>query len=120
MNQAAGFYLPGEEAGLTNYVIDALTVLDRVEEGHESLRRYVMETRLPHITARTLAVCAPRDHFSLPYLPKFATALGCDTQVLSGGHAAAPEQVPEEFARTVLSWVAHRDGATSLQAEARL
>ncbi|CAM5275938.1 Haloalkane dehalogenase [Streptomyces alboniger] len=48
-----GFYQPGEEAALTRYVIDALTVLDRVEEGRESLRRYAMEPRLPHITART-------------------------------------------------------------------
>ncbi|MFE0476837.1 alpha/beta fold hydrolase [Streptomyces sp. NPDC058947] len=113
-NRRRGFYQPGEEAALTNYVIDALTVLDRVEEGHESLRRYAMETRLPRITARTLAVCAPRDHYSLPSLAKFAVALGCRTHVLSGGHAAAPEQVPEEFARTVLAWVGHHQGADVL------
>ncbi|GAA2333471.1 alpha/beta hydrolase [Streptomyces kunmingensis] len=105
-----GFYRPGEEAALTRYVIDALTVLDRVEEGHESLRRYVMEPRLPQITARTLAVCASGDHFSLPSLPKFAAALGCETRVLSDGHVAAPEQVPAEFARTVLEWVGRADG----------
>ncbi|MEU6676731.1 alpha/beta fold hydrolase [Streptomyces sp. NPDC046925] len=99
------FYRPGEEEALTRYVIDALTVLDRVEEGHESLRRYVMEPRLPHITARTLAVCASGDHFSLPSLPKFAAALGCETRVLSDGHVAAPEQVPVEFAQTILAWV---------------
>ncbi|WP_020134945.1 alpha/beta fold hydrolase [Streptomyces sp. 351MFTsu5.1] len=104
-NRRRGFYRSGEEAPLTRYVIDALTVLDRVEEGHESLRRYAMETRLPHITARTLAVCAPDDHYSLPSLAKFAAALGCETRVLSDGHVAAPEQIPGEFARTVLAWV---------------
>ncbi|MBC9713239.1 alpha/beta fold hydrolase [Streptomyces sp. TRM66268-LWL] len=100
-----GFYRPGEEAYLTRYVIDALTVLDRVEEGHEALRRYAMEPRLPHITARTLAFCAPHDHYSLPSLEKFASALGCPTKVLSDGHVAAPEQVPQEFAATVMDWV---------------
>ncbi|CAL9285330.1 alpha/beta fold hydrolase [Streptomyces sp. SudanB182_2057] len=99
-----GFYQPGEEAALGRYVIDALTVLDRVEEGHQAVRRYVMEPRLPKITARTLAVCAPDDRFSRPSLPKFAAALGCPTRVLSAGHAAAPEQVPQEFAETVLEW----------------
>ncbi|MFD4228169.1 alpha/beta fold hydrolase [Streptomyces sp. NPDC058545] len=101
-----GFYRAGEEAALNRYVVDALTVLDRVEEGHEAVRRYEMETRLPHITARTLAVCAPDDHYSRPSLRKFAAALGCDTRVLSDGHVAAPEQVPQEFAEVVVDWVA--------------
>jgi pimeloyl-ACP methyl ester carboxylesterase len=59
-----GFYRPGEEAALGRYVVDALTVLDRVDEGHEAVRRYIMEPRLPQITARTPAVCAPEDHCS--------------------------------------------------------
>ncbi|MDH6626193.1 pimeloyl-ACP methyl ester carboxylesterase [Streptomyces sp. LBL] len=100
------FYREGEEAALTRYVIDALTVLDRVEEGHQAVRRYRMEERLPYVTARTLAVCAPGDHFSLPSLAKFATALGCETRVLSGGHVPVPEQLPEEFAEVILEWVA--------------
>ncbi|MFD8566731.1 alpha/beta fold hydrolase [Streptomyces sp. NPDC059639] len=99
-----GFYRPGEEAALGRYVIDALTVLDRVEEGHQAVRRYAMEPRLPKITARTLAVCAPDDRFSRPSLAKFAAALGCPTRVLSAGHAAAPEQVPQEFADIVVEW----------------
>ncbi|CAD5932983.1 MULTISPECIES: alpha/beta fold hydrolase [Streptomyces] len=99
-----GFYQPGEEAALGRYVIDALTVLDRVEEGHQAVRRYAMEPRLPKITARTLAVCAPDDGYSMPSLAKFAAAIGCPTRVLSAGHAAAPEQVPQEFAATVLEW----------------
>lgn len=99
------FYRAGEEAHLNRYVADALAVLDRVEEGHEAVRRYAMEERLAHITARTLAVCAPGDHYSLPSLEKFAAALGCATRVLSDGHVAAPEQVPHEFAEVVLEWV---------------
>ncbi|MGP3775773.1 alpha/beta fold hydrolase [Streptomyces sp. SDT5-1] len=98
------FYRPGEEAPLGRYVVDALTVIDRVEEGHEAVRRYAMEPRLPHITARTLAVCAPHDTYSRPSLAKFAAALGCATRVLSDGHVAAPEQVPAEFAAAVVEW----------------
>lgn len=63
-----------------------------------------MEGRLPLVTARTLAVCAPDDHYSRPSLAKFAAALGCETRVLSDGHVAAPEQVPQEFADTVVEW----------------
>ncbi|MFB7992041.1 alpha/beta fold hydrolase [Streptomyces sp. NPDC056002] len=102
------FYRAGEEAALNRYVADALTVLDRVEEGHEAIRRYAMEARLPLVTARTLAVCAPGDHYSLPALEKFAAVLGCETRVLSDGHVAAPEQVPQEFAEVVLEWTSER------------
>ncbi|MFF0465742.1 alpha/beta fold hydrolase [Streptomyces mexicanus] len=100
-----GFYRPGEEAALGRYVVDALTVLDRVDEGHEAVRRYIMEPRLPQITARTPAVCAPEDHCSRPSPAKCAAALGCPTKVLSGGHVAAPAQVPQEFAETVVDRV---------------
>ncbi|MEU6141690.1 alpha/beta fold hydrolase [Streptomyces sp. NPDC047081] len=105
-NRRRAFYEEGQEAALTRYVIDALTVLNRAEEGHRAVRAYEMLRRLPHITTRTLAVCAPGDHYSLPSLEKFAAALGCETRVLPGGHVPAPEQLPGEFARVVLEWVA--------------
>ncbi|MEU5292495.1 alpha/beta fold hydrolase [Streptomyces umbrinus] len=105
-NRRRGFYEVGQEAALNRFMVDALTVLDRVEEGHEAVRRYGMDQRLPDITARTLAVCAPGDHYSLPGLEKFAAALGCETRVLSGGHVPLPEQLPEEFAKVVLDWTA--------------
>jgi pimeloyl-ACP methyl ester carboxylesterase len=105
-NRRRGFYADGEEGALTRFMIDALTVLDRVEEGHEAVARYEMDLRLPQVTARTLAVCAPGDHYSLPALPKFAAALGCETRVLPGGHVPVPEQLPGEFAEVVRAWVA--------------
>ncbi|MEU5030609.1 alpha/beta fold hydrolase [Streptomyces milbemycinicus] len=104
-NRRRGFYQVGEEAALTRYVIDALTVLDRVEEGHEAVYRYRMEERLAHITAPVLAVCAPDDHYSLPSLEKFKAALGCETAVLPGGHVPVPEQLPGEFAEVIARWV---------------
>ncbi|MER5434142.1 alpha/beta fold hydrolase [Streptomyces sp. NPDC002588] len=103
-NRRRGFYEKGQEAALHRYVVDALTVLDRVEDGHLAVRRYEMDRRLPHVTARTLAVCAPGDHYSLPALERFATATGCETRVLSGGHVPLPEQLPGEFAEVVVEW----------------
>ncbi|MCC4317633.1 alpha/beta fold hydrolase [Streptomyces malaysiensis] len=101
-NRRRGFYRAGEEAALNRFVIDALTVLDRVEEGHEAVYRYRrMEERLAHITAPVLAVCAPQDHYSPPALEELAAALGRETAVLSGGHVPAPEQLPGEFADVV-------------------
>ncbi|MFG2549659.1 alpha/beta fold hydrolase [Streptomyces sp. NPDC048581] len=105
-NRRRGFYEEGQEAALNRFIVDALTVLDRVEEGHVAVRNYGMDRRLPQITARTLAVCAPGDHYSLPALEKFAAALGCQTRVLSGGHVPLPEQLPGEFAKVVLDWAA--------------
>lgn len=105
-NRRRGFYEDGQEAALNRFMVDALTVLDRVEEGHVAVRGYEMDRRLPDITARTLAVCAPGDHYSLPGLERFAAALGCETRVLSGGHVPLPEQLPGEFAKVVLEWAA--------------
>ncbi|MER5789728.1 alpha/beta hydrolase [Streptomyces sp. NPDC001980] len=105
-NRRRGFYEVGQEAALTRFMVDALTVLDRVEDGHVAVRGYGMDRRLPLVTARTLAVCAPGDHYSLPSLEKFAAALGCETRVLSGGHVPLPEQLPGEFAKVVRDWAA--------------
>jgi hypothetical protein len=65
-----------------------------------------MDQRLPLVTARTLAVCAAGDHYSMPALEEIAAALGCETRLLSGGHVPVPEQLPLEFSKVVLDWVA--------------
>jgi pimeloyl-ACP methyl ester carboxylesterase len=103
-NRRRGFYGEGEEAALNRFMVDALTVLDRVEEGHVAVRRFVMEPRLARITARTLAVCASGDHYSLPSLEKFAETLGCETRILPGGHVPVLEQLPDEFSKVVREW----------------
>jgi pimeloyl-ACP methyl ester carboxylesterase len=105
-NGRRGFYQDGEEAALNRFMIDALTVLDRAEEGHQAVRRSMMDQRVPLVTARTLAVCASGDHYSLPELERLAAALGCETRVIPGGHVPVPEQLPEEFSKIVLEWVA--------------
>ena len=107
-NKRRGFYRPGEEAALNRFMVDALTVLDRVEEGHVAVRGSLMDRRLPHVTARTLAICAEGDHYSLPALERFAAALGCETRIVPDAHVPLPEQRPDAFAAIVLEWTAAR------------
>jgi pimeloyl-ACP methyl ester carboxylesterase len=104
-NARREFYRPGEEAALNRYMTDALTVLDRVEEGHEAVHRSLMDRRLPEVTARILAICAEDDHFSRPALARFA-ALSIETRIVPGGHVPLPEQQPERFADIVTQWAA--------------
>ncbi|HWG23134.1 alpha/beta fold hydrolase [Actinospica sp.] len=104
-NRRREFYRPGEEAALNRFMIDALTVLERVEEGHEAVRRSLMDRRLAEVTARTLAICAEDDRFSLPALERFA-ALSIETRIVPGGHVPLPEQRPERFAEIVMEWAA--------------
>lgn len=72
------------------------------------MRRYAAMSWSPacHRSPHARSPCAPGDHYSLPSLAKFSAALGCPTRVLSDGHVAAPEQVPQEFAgdRSGLDW----------------
>ena len=112
-NRRRGFYRPGEEDSLRCYVIDALTVRDRAEEGHEALSRYPMEDRLPLVTSRTLAICGGDDVYALPSLPRIAAALGCETRVVKGAHVPLPEQRHEEFSALVLEWAGTVQGAPS-------
>jgi pimeloyl-ACP methyl ester carboxylesterase len=104
-NRRREFYRPGEEAALNRFVIDALSVLDRVEEGHEAVRRSLLDLRLAEVTARTLAICAQDDRFSLPSLERFA-ARSIETRIVPGGHVPLPEQQPERFAAIVMEWAA--------------
>ena len=102
-NRRREFYRPGEEAALNRFMIDALTVLDRVEEGHEAVRRSMLDRRLADVTARILAICAEDDRFSLPALERFA-ALSIETRIVPGGHVPLPEQQPARFAEIVMEW----------------
>jgi pimeloyl-ACP methyl ester carboxylesterase len=104
-NRRRAFYHSGEEAALHRFMIDALTVIDRVEEGHVAVRNYHMEQRLPLVRARCLAICGEEDHYSLPSLEKFAQALACETRRIPGAGVPLPEQAPDEFARVLLELV---------------
>jgi pimeloyl-ACP methyl ester carboxylesterase len=105
-NRRRRFYHDGEEAALHRFVVDAVKVLDRVEEGHEAVHRYRMEERIGAVRAPSLAICGEEDHYSLPSLEKFAKALRCETVVVPGAGVPMPEQQPERFAQLVMDTVA--------------
>jgi len=105
-NRRRRFYHDGEEAALHRFVVDAIKALERVEEGHEAVRRYRLDERVTEVRARTLAICGAEDHYSMPALEKFAKALGCPTVAVPGAGVPLPEQRPAEFARLVLETVA--------------
>ncbi|TDC44608.1 alpha/beta hydrolase [Actinomadura sp. KC345] len=102
------FYPPGREDALGRFVIDALAVLDRVEEGHVAVNDYRMEDRLPHIEAPVHLVCGADDAYSMPDQAPMAELLGCTVRAVEGAGVALPEQRPAEFAREVVSFVTSR------------
>lgn len=104
-NRRRRFYHDGEEAALHRFIVDAIKVLDRVEEGHEAVRRYRMDDRIGAVRAHCLAICGEEDNYSMPALEKFAKALGCETVAVPGGGVPLPEQQPERFAQLVLDTV---------------
>jgi pimeloyl-ACP methyl ester carboxylesterase len=101
-----GLYEVGEEDHLTRFVIDALQVLERVEDGHVAVNEYEMVPRLSLVRTRTLLVCGADDTYSLPDQPALAQVLGCELTVIDGGGVSLPEQRPDAFAKAVLSFVA--------------
>jgi len=107
-NRRRDFYHDGEEAALHRFIVDAIRVLDRVEEGHEAVRRYHMDERITAVRARTLAICGAEDHYSMPALERFASTLGCMTVAVQGAGVPLPEQLPDEFARLVSQAVTGR------------
>ncbi len=100
------FYPEDRPDLLTRFVVDALKLGSRVEEGHEAVGRYVMEQRLPLIVAPTLILCGGADRFALPGVEPLAAAIpGSRTLIVPGGMVPMPDQMPEEFARTVLNYL---------------
>jgi len=100
-------YYPADRPDLLDRLVrDALSVLDRVEEGHEAVNRYRMEDRIGLITGRTLAMCGELDYFSLPDLPKIVDAIpGARSTVLVGTGVPAIDHRPGLVAATVESFL---------------
>lgn len=102
----ARFYPEYQPDLLHRFVIDALKVIDRVEEGHRSCHRYRMEDRLPKIQAPTHIIVGGADPFSRPHLQRFADAIpGATTAIIPEGMVPMADQLPEEFAGAVLAFL---------------
>lgn len=104
--QRMRFYPKDRPDLLHRFVADALKVLERIEEGHRAVHRYVMEQRLGLIVAPTLAIAGTEDPFAHPNLPRFAAAIpGCRTAEIDGGMVPMVDQLPEAFAEAVLDFL---------------
>ncbi len=91
---------------LKRFVIDALKVGERAEEGHKAVGRYRMEEKVNLIQVLTLVLAGTEDPFSYPRMKPLAEHIkGSRTAVIEGGMVPMVDQMPEEFAEVVLNFL---------------
>jgi len=101
-----GFYPDGRLDLLTRFVIDALRVLDMVENGHLAVSAYRMEERLPLVRAKTLVMAGSEDQFALPHVEDLRKRLpGSDVTIIEGGKVPMIDQLPQQVAAAVLDFL---------------
>lgn len=105
-------YYPADRPDLLERLVrDAVTVIDRVEEGHEAVNRYRMEDRIGAVTAPTLVLCGELDTFSLPDVAPIVAAIpGARSAVLPGTGVPSVDHRPEVVAEAVGAFLAEVDG----------
>jgi pimeloyl-ACP methyl ester carboxylesterase len=97
-----GFYPKGRPDLLHRFCIDAMKVLDRVEEGHHAVHRYRMEDRLPLLRVPVLLLVGTEDPYVYPKHQRLVDAIpGSEVRELVGGMVPMVDQMPEEFAAAV-------------------
>lgn len=105
-NKRAGFYPPDRPDLMRRFMIDAVRVGERGEEGHIAVNEYRMEDRIGFVRARTLIVCGEHDRFSLPDVPKLRERIsGAESTVLSGVEVSSADHDPKQFASIVDSFL---------------
>ena len=100
-------YYPADRPDLLQrLVIDALKVIDTVEDGHIAVDNFHMEDRLPKIKCPTLLMCGTEDWAAFPDLPRLAAYLP-QAKVVEVLGAGVPmvDQVPDEFAAIVIDFL---------------
>src|SRR5699024_3314002 len=84
-NKRVGFYPPDRPDLMRRFMIDAVRVGERVEEGHIAVNEYRMDDRIGLVKADTLIVCGEHDWFSLPDVAKLCERVnGAESTVLRG------------------------------------
>ncbi|RZL65785.1 MAG: alpha/beta hydrolase [Variovorax sp.] len=102
-----GFYPAGRPDLLEAFVLDALKVGRRVEEGHRAVASYRMEDRIAQVTQPTLIVRATADPFASPHAAELQHHLPhARTVDIEGGMVPLPDHMPDAFARAVLDFLA--------------
>ncbi len=100
------FYPKNRPDLLTRFVIDALKVGDRMEEGHRAVSKYKMEGKVPLIKAPTLVLAGAEDPFSFPRMKPLSDNIkGSKTAIIKGGMVPMVDQMPEEFAKAVIEFL---------------
>ncbi len=100
------FYPKNRPDLLVRFVVDALKVGDRVEEGHRAVGKYKMEDKVGLIKAPTLVLAGTEDRFSFPRMAPLSKSIeGSKTAVIQGGMVPMVDQMPEEFSRVVLQFL---------------
>lgn len=100
------FYPKNRPGLLTRFVLDALKVWDRVEEGHRAVNNYRMEEKVHLIKAPTLVLAGTDDPFSYPRMKSLAESIqGSKTTEINGGMVPLVDQMPEAFAKAVLDFL---------------
>ena len=100
------FYPKDRPGLLTRFVLDALKVNDRMEEGHRAVNKYKMEDKVHLIKAPTLVLAGTDDPFSYPRMkPLSENIKNSKTAEIEGGMVPMVDQMPEEFARAVLDFL---------------
>ena len=105
-NQRRPHYPASRPDLLNRFVRDALAPGVDPMEGHLACARYVMENRLPLITAPVHLIGAKADRFTLPDVHRLQARLTAAARVemtlIEGGTVALMEQKPREVADVVL------------------
>lgn len=104
--QREPYYPAGRSDLLNAFVVDALKVIDRVEEGHRAVGAYRMEERVAKVRQRTLVIRASADPFARDHAaPLCASLPDARMVVIDEGMVPLPEQMPEAFAQAVLDFL---------------
>ena len=100
------FYPPQRPELLSAFVVDALKVGDRVEDGHRAVACYRMEDRIARVRQPVLVIRAGADPFAAPHAQVLCTHLPQAVQHdIAQGMVPLPEQIPAEFAAVVLAFL---------------
>jgi pimeloyl-ACP methyl ester carboxylesterase len=101
-----GFYPAGRPELLEAFVLDALKVSGRMEEGHRAVAAYRMEERIAKVRQPTLILRATGDPFAAPHAQELKMHIPQARIVdIEGGMVPLPDQMPEAFADAVLSFL---------------
>jgi pimeloyl-ACP methyl ester carboxylesterase len=101
-----GFYPADRPELLEAFVLDALKVSGRMEEGHRAVAAYRMEDRIDRIGQPTLILRATDDPFAAPHAAELKAQIPQARVVgIEGGMVPLPDQMPEAFAQVVLAFL---------------